>query len=125
MMLIELGRELRTLREGKGVSLETVAIPAKISAAYLHKLERGVVSTPSPRVLARLATVLETSYLRLMNLAGYLDERQLAETQVVEPSSRPHPLAGQQLTHEEWRAVGAFIKTLIDQRKNKDIEFDS
>lgn len=117
-MLIELGTELRSLRENKGISLETVAGPANISAAYLHKLERGNVASPSPRVLARLAVVLETSYLRLMELAGYLDETELAQMRIRMPSHAPHPLADQHLTQEEWRAVGAFIRTLIEQRNN-------
>ncbi len=69
--------------------------------------------------------VLETSYLRLMELAGYLDEEQLAEARIREPSPHPHPLAGQQLTPEEWRAVAAFIKTLIAQRKAGDSEIDT
>ena len=115
-MLKELGSELKIAREAQGASLETVAGPANISAAYLHKLERGVVNTPSPRVLARLAIVLGVPYLRLMGLAGYLDEEQYAEVQQRKPSSDPHPLAGQDLTPEEWRAVGAFIKTLVAQR---------
>jgi transcriptional regulator with XRE-family HTH domain len=116
-MLVKLGNELRKAREGKGVSLESVAGPAKISAAYLHKLEHGVVDSPSPRVLARLAAVLEISYLRLMEFAGYLDEEQLAQARMNEPSARAHPLAGRKLTQEEWRAVAAFIKTLIAERK--------
>jgi transcriptional regulator with XRE-family HTH domain len=123
-MLIELGRELRKAREKKGASLEAVAAPAKISAAYLHKLEHGGVDSPSPRVLARLALVLEASYLRLIELAGYLDEEQLAEARLREPLLHPHPLAGQQLTREEWRAVGDFIKTLIAQRETESTETD-
>ena len=118
-MLTELGNELYKARDGAGVSLESVAGPAKISAAYLHKLERGVVNSPSPRVLARIASALEVSYLRLMELAGYLDEEQLAQARLREPSEHPHPLAGQDLTPEEWRAVGAFIKALVAQRKEE------
>jgi transcriptional regulator with XRE-family HTH domain len=123
-MLIKLGKELRKAREAKGVSLESVADPAKISAAYLHKLERGVVDSPSPRVLARLAAVLEVSYLRLMERAGYFDERQLAEARMRKPSLQPHPLADQQLNSKEWRAVGDFIKKLIAQRKTDGLESD-
>jgi transcriptional regulator with XRE-family HTH domain len=114
-MLVRLGKELRKLREENGASLEAIAGPAKISAAYLHKLERGVVNSPSPRVLARLAAALEVSYLRLMELAGYLDEEQLAQVRLRAPS--PHPLAGQQLTPEEWRSVGAFIQKLVAARR--------
>ena len=118
-MLIELGNELREAREGKSLSLASAAGPANISAAYLHKLERGVINSPSPRVLARLAVVLEVSYLRLMELAGYLDEEQLARTRLREPPPHPHPLADQQLTPDEWRAVGTFIKMLISQRETE------
>jgi transcriptional regulator with XRE-family HTH domain len=118
-MLIELGKKLHIARTGKKLSLESVAGPAKISGAYLHKLERGLVDSPSPRVLARLAVVLEISYLNLMELAGYLDEVQLAEVRLRELSPQSHPLANQQLTPDEWRIVGVFIKTLIAQRNNE------
>ena len=124
-MLVELGKELSKARENKRLSLEAAAGPAKISGAYLHKLERGVVNNPSPRVLARIAVALEVPYLRLMELAGYLDETQLAETRARESSPQPHPLAGQQLTPQEWRAVGAFIKTLVAQREPEGAEPDS
>ena len=113
-MLVELGKELRKAR--KSMSLDAAAGPAKISATYLHKLERGVVSNPSPRVLTRIAVALEVHYLRLMQLAGYLDEMQLAATRMREAAPQPHPLAGQQLTREEWRKVNEFIKELFATR---------
>ena len=78
-MLKELGEELKKVRARRGLSLQSAAQPSRITAPYLQKLERGVVDTPSPRVLARLANTLEISYLHLMDLAGYLDEEQLAE----------------------------------------------
>ena len=124
-MLIELGKELNKSRKDKGASLEVVAGPAKISAAYLHKLERGVVNNPSPRVLARIALALEVPYLRLMELAGYLDETQLAEARMRESSPKPHPLAGQQLSSAEWRQVADFIKQLVAQRTSRATEHDS
>lgn len=113
-MLVDLGKALNRAREGKGLSLEAAAGPANISGAYLHKLERGVVGSPSPRVLARIATVLEVPYLRLMELAGYLDEERLAEARTKAPL--PHPLADQDLTPEEWKQVGALIEKLVAQR---------
>ena len=115
-LLRKLGTEIQKARVKRGASLDAVAKPAKISAAYLHKLERGVVNTPSPRVLGRLAAALEVSYLHLMELAGYLDEAQVAEARKREPTRSPHPLEGQELTQEEWREVGAFIKDLIARR---------
>lgn len=99
------------------MSLKTVADLSGISAAYLHKLENGVVNDPSPRVLARISMALDISYLRLLELAGYLDERQLAEVRMREPSPDPHPLSGQRLTPEEWKEVGAFIKKLVKRKR--------
>jgi len=124
-MLTELGKELRRARKDKRASLEAIARPADISTTYLLKLEQGAINNPSPRVLARLAMVLEVSYLSLMELAGYLNEEQLSEARLREPSLRPHPLAGQRLTSEEWRAVGAFIKHLVAQRKIAETDGNS
>jgi transcriptional regulator with XRE-family HTH domain len=113
-MLDALAEVLREARQARGLSLEAAARPAKISAPYLLKLERAQVSSPSPRVLARLASPLGLSYLRLMELAGYLDEEALAAAETRTP--KPHPLAGQRLTPEEWSEVGAFVRRLIAQR---------
>jgi transcriptional regulator with XRE-family HTH domain len=114
-MLKALGDELRDSRKAIRASLDTVAGSAGISAPYLLKLERGQVNTPSPRVLARIAAALEIPYLRLMGLAGYLDEEELAAVRARAP--KPHPLAGQSLTEEEWREVGEFINQLVARRR--------
>jgi transcriptional regulator with XRE-family HTH domain len=113
-MLEALAELLRETRQARGISLEAVARPAKISAPYLLKLERAQVTSPSPRVLARLAVVLGVPYLRLLELAGYLDEEAIVRIEVRTPE--PHPLADQELTSAEWRDVGAFIRRLIAQR---------
>lgn len=115
-VLKALGEELRRARDTRGDSLQAVAEPARISAAYLQKLERGSVGTPSPRVLRRLAGALGLDYLRVMELADYLSREEAAEAARRAPRPRPHPLADQGLTPEEWRAVGAFVKTLKAQR---------
>ncbi|MCV2490563.1 helix-turn-helix domain-containing protein [Geodermatophilus sp. YIM 151500] len=68
----ELGISLAAARAARGWSLQAVGEAAKLSPAYLHKLEAGRVGSPNPRLLARLATALGLSYRRLMALAGYL-----------------------------------------------------
>jgi transcriptional regulator with XRE-family HTH domain len=118
-MLQALGNELRESRKAAQASLEKVARSANISAPYLLKLERGLVNTPSPRVLARLASALDLSYFRLMELAGYLDEEQLAA--LTDRSPRPHPLADQTLTPDEWHEVGAFIGRIIAGRHEPEV----
>jgi len=130
-MLVELGRKIGSAREERGESLQVVAQAAKISASYLQKLERGVVNSPSPRVLRRLAAVLELAYLRLMELAGYLDEEGTAVTRrvatrrpsfpSVEPDTLLTPEAGVRWQvacgdHGHWR-VGFYSpgETSVDE----------
>jgi transcriptional regulator with XRE-family HTH domain len=115
-MLDELGAALKEARESAGASLQAIAEASRISAAYLQKLERGMVGTPSPRVLRRVAHALDLDYLHLMELADYLQGVEVAEAARRPSPPRPHPLANQSLSAEEWRAVGAFIQTLKAQR---------
>lgn len=112
----ELGEELRSVRKLKRLSRESVARPAKISAAYLQKLEAGVVKNPSPRVLYRVGSVLEVSYAKLMELAGYAVPE-------VEPGGDAQPrspleeaLLAEILSEDELRAVAAFVTYLKEQR---------
>lgn len=115
--LKKLGTELKAVRQIKGLSLSAVARPARISVAYLQKLEAGVVMNPSPRVLHRLTGVLEISYLTAMELAGYIvpttgDTADRAQGGLVEQA-----LAAEDLTEEERKAVTAFVAYLKEQRK--------
>jgi transcriptional regulator with XRE-family HTH domain len=109
-----LGDRLREVRQIRGLSLKAVAEPAKISIAYLQKLEGGDVQQPSPNVLHRLAAVLEMPYPLLMELAGYV----VPETGgVLAANTFDHALSSSDLTEEERKAVAAFIALLREQRK--------
>lgn len=66
-----LGNEIKRVRQLRGLSLNAVARPAGVSAAYLQKLERGDVESPSPHRLHNLAEVLGLEYADLFRLAGY------------------------------------------------------
>ena len=79
-MQVDLGDELKHARTVRGLSLDAAGRAAQISQGYLHKLEAGRVNTPSPRVLERLGAVLEISYERLMELAGYVPPRPQEDT---------------------------------------------
>lgn len=68
----ELGEQLKVGRQATGRSLQSVAEAAKVSTAYLHKLEGGVVNSPNPRLLLRLADELQIPYAALMHSADYL-----------------------------------------------------
>ena len=109
-----LAGELRSLRKLRGVSLAAVAGPAKISVAYLQKLESGVVQNPSPRVLMRLAEVLNCSYERLMELADYVPAKPSGPGG--KPSFLEAALRSEELSEQEQRSVLAFISYLKGAR---------
>jgi len=108
-----LGRDLRQLRELRQATLRQVAEATEISAAYLLKLERGDVQSPSPHVLRRLATYFGVSYLDLMDLAGYpvTDSDSAPQRHGVLASA----LAAEPLSESEERAMTAFLLTLRSQ----------
>lgn len=118
-----LGALLKSSRQGKKLSLAATARPARISPAYLQKLELGSVKNPSPRVLHRVAGVLELSYTRLMELAGYAMPDSNISTEETTPGGKPGEgrLAAsiEALSPEEQQAVAAFITYLKAQRKKR------
>lgn len=101
-----LGNTLRVARELKGKSLKAVAEPADISTAYLLKLEKGQVESPSPHILHRLAGELGIDYLDLMRKAGYM----VPDESATSGGRLAHALSGEELTEDEERAVAAFLK---------------
>jgi len=115
-MTVDLGKELKNVRLSGGLSLAAVAGPAKISPTYLQKLEAGVVNNPSPRVLQRLAGVLGISYLKLMELAGYLAEAPGKSGRSGRGGRAGRESILQGLSEEERRAVAAFVRYLKAQR---------
>src|SRR5664280_1756847 len=101
-----LGDALKALRGLQERSLKSVAEPAKISPAYLLKLESGDVKTPSPHVLHRLASVLGADYLELMRLAGYV----VPESSGATSGMLAQALSSTDLTQDEARALATYLK---------------
>lgn len=106
-----LGATLSQLRKLAQKSLKAVAEPAGISPAYLVKLERDEVQSPSPHVLHRLAQALKADYLELMRRAGYVvpDSGQVGGTLA-------HALSADGLTDDEAAALSAYLTVLRQQR---------
>ena len=61
-----IGRQLRTLRTGRGMSLRALAAEAEVSATLLSQIERGVTE-PSLATLRRLAGVFGESVSALFD----------------------------------------------------------
>jgi transcriptional regulator with XRE-family HTH domain len=70
---MSLGTVLKAARGRR--SMRLVGEAAEISTAYVQKLERDQVETPSPNVLYRLAGVLDVPYSQLMQEAGFVVPR--------------------------------------------------
>ncbi|WP_375464345.1 cupin domain-containing protein [uncultured Methylobacterium sp.] len=66
---VAVGRRLRALRQGRGLSLEKVAARTGLSIGFVSQVERGL-SSPSLRVLALLADTLETGIGGLFEPGG-------------------------------------------------------
>ena len=65
------GALLRQAREVRALSTLDAARAARISPAYLSKLENDAVKKPSPHVLHQLSEALAVPYAELMRLNGY------------------------------------------------------
>lgn len=68
----ELGRYLKTIREGLGYSIYDVNKLCDISPSYLSLMENGKRS-PSAIILKKLAPIYSLDYLDLYEKAGYVD----------------------------------------------------
>jgi transcriptional regulator with XRE-family HTH domain len=65
------GAILKQAREVRALSSIDAARAARISPAYLSKLENDAVKKPSPHVLQQLSEALAVPYAELMRLSGY------------------------------------------------------
>lgn len=68
------GKELKKIRETRGLSKRALAKYAGVSDAYIVQLERGDKISPSPTFLKKLSKPLHVPYEVLMQKAGYLSE---------------------------------------------------
>jgi len=93
------GRRIRRLRQGQGLSLEAVATKAHISRSLLSKVENARVSSPIA-TLANIATALDTSVGRL--LADGSEERCV----VVRRDDRKHIARGGTEFGYSYEALG-------------------
>ena len=103
-MTMTLGAILRQAREVRGrTSIET-SRNARISPAYLSKLENDAVRRPSPAVLHRLGVVLGVPYAELMALVGY-------------------PVPGSDASSDHSRLGAALFGDLTDDERDELIEY--
>ena len=114
-----LGEQLREVRGIRDMSMKAVADAADISTAYLQKLERDEVKTPSPHILYRLAEVLRVPYPQLMALAGYVVPTSREESEREPQNLLAHALSSQELTEDEQRELARYLSWYRHQREQE------
>ena len=103
-MVLSIGTVLRQAREARGGSSIETARNARISPAYLSKLESDSVRRPSPAVLHRLSEVLGVPYAELMALVGY-------------------PVPGVDGSPDHARLSAALFADITDEERDELIEY--
>jgi transcriptional regulator with XRE-family HTH domain len=69
----QLGDRVRRRRLSAGKSVRGLAAQAGVDATWLSRLERGLIGSPEPRTLYRLAQALGVEVINLYEQAGYGD----------------------------------------------------
>lgn len=76
---IQLGRLVKKHRQAKGLSLRAAAEQIGYDHSYLGRIEAGDYESPAPKLLKKLATVLDIPIEDLYALAGYQVEDRLPD----------------------------------------------
>lgn len=75
----KLGRFIRKARDAKGLSLRELAADSGFEHTTLQRMEKGMISSPDPRRLQKLAAALEVDVEDLFELSGYPSDVGLPE----------------------------------------------
>lgn len=92
---------------------------AKISAAYLQKLERDQVQSPSPNVLYSLAKELNVSYSELMKLAGYVVPKGSGRRTALGGGMLAHALSSEDLSEREAEELAKYLAWFRSQQPSE------
>ena len=112
-----IGLYLKTLRDGKKMSLRAVeeATDKDVSNAYLSQLENGKIAKPSPHILHALAKVYGVDYTKLMERAGYISPSNKKNQD--KKHGRTATNAIENLTQEEENELLEYLTFIRNKRK--------
>lgn len=66
----EFGKQIRSLRKQRNLTIGELADKADISPSYLSQIETGNRSTPTDEILLRLSQGLNIDYSKMLDMAG-------------------------------------------------------
>ncbi|WEV81149.1 helix-turn-helix domain-containing protein [Bacillus velezensis] len=115
------GKQLRTLREKRHLTVNQLATYSGVSAAGISRIENGKRGVPKPATIKKLADALKIPYEELMQTAGYIETVQ--ETRTPYDTGRTllekaetyesHDLS--LLERENWRHLSKEDLVLLDK----------
>lgn len=76
---INIGEYIKNVRLEKGLTSRKLAEKSGVSQPYISQLENGKNNNPSPEILKKLSETLDINYTDLMEMAGYIDEKNSLE----------------------------------------------
>jgi transcriptional regulator with XRE-family HTH domain len=114
-----LGQRLLQVRKMRDRSLRDVASAAGFSPAYLQKLEKDQVKSPSPNRLHALAKELKVPYSDLMELAGYVVPKDGRGRKPLGAGMMSHALSSEDLTDEEANELAKYLAWFRSQQGSR------
>lgn len=112
-MMSAIGTYLKEIRNSLGLSLKDVQERCGVTDSKLSRLERGEGRDLTPYDIKKLAQLYEIEVIPLYIMAGYLDENDLSDYQLVFENAKL-------LNEEEKRSIQMQINLLTKGRQVSD-----
>ncbi|KXZ20112.1 XRE family transcriptional regulator [Bacillus nakamurai] len=115
------GKQLRTLREKRKMTVNQLATYSGVSAAGISRIENGKRGVPKPATIKKLAEALKIPYEELMKKAGYIETVQETRApygtscQLIEKAEMYQLNDLSLLEHENWQYLSKEDLVLLDK----------
>jgi transcriptional regulator with XRE-family HTH domain len=113
------GETIRELREEKRISIRELGRRTDVSGMHISNIEKGKVNA-SPKLVAKIAHVLEANVDELQHLADRVDP-EVVDVIQKNPLAVPSFLrAAKDLSPEEWEKMQAYLNRMKAQKAPKE-----
>lgn len=97
---MDIGQYIKKKREEKDLSINQLALYSDVSSAHISRIERGL-REPSPEILKKIADALNTSYEKMMTVAGYLESDKKDDKEWWEKDEEPSEIELEKFIREK------------------------
>jgi len=124
-MNVNFGEYIKQLRLKRGYSVNELAAKSGVSNAHISRMERGLRSAPSPRIIKKLANTLKANYEEMLSVAGYLPTEsgkgkvftrngQIYDLEEVLDENSTVKIAGKEVTEEQKARLRQVINIYME-----------